>query len=34
LKDEEAATALARFEAKLESVEGHGVQESLPAVGG
>jgi DNA recombination protein RmuC len=29
-KYEEATTALARFEAKLESVEGRGVQESLP----
>jgi len=32
-KYEEAATALARFEAKLENVEGRGVQEALPGVG-
>ncbi len=32
-KYEEATTALARFEAKLESVEGRGVQETLPGVG-
>jgi DNA recombination protein RmuC len=31
-KYEEATTALARFEAKLESVEGRGIQESLPGV--
>jgi DNA recombination protein RmuC len=32
-KYEDAATLLARFEAKLENVEGRGVQETLPGVG-
>jgi DNA recombination protein RmuC len=32
-KYEDAATALARFETKLESVEGRGVQPTLPGVG-
>jgi hypothetical protein len=31
-KYEDAATALARFEAKLENVEGRGIQETLPGV--
>ena len=31
-KYEDAATALARFEAKLENVEGRGIQEALPGV--
>jgi DNA recombination protein RmuC len=33
-KYEDAATLLARFEAKLENVEGRGIQETLPGVGG
>jgi DNA recombination protein RmuC len=32
-KYEDAATALARFETKLESIEGRGVQPTLPGVG-
>jgi hypothetical protein len=32
-KYEDAATLLARFEAKLENVEGRGIQETLPGVG-